>query len=502
MAVSAADKTTSDDQIAIEGGKDERVVKCRSDGIPLVPQPSDDPEDPLNWSSAKKHSAAVTLALMSFVLKFTTTLIAPGAHTLAAQFGTPASKATYIGSTPTIMFSVAPLLWIPLSSRYGRRPITLIGNFMAIWFAIGVAESESYASALVCRIFMGFCGAAGLCLGPAGIADMFFLHEKGRHMGLNTVLLVSAPYAGGVAGGAVQFNKSLGWRWSMYIAAIIYSGLFVAQLLLVPETLYPRPAAGAPAPKSTTTGTLRKLGFRKPTYAKDPTWLDLFSRPVAMFAYPTVLLPSIWFSLAAMTEVANTAGFPLNFGEHTRWNFNTRSVGFCSFSGFIGALLGEIFAGPLCDFIAGRALAKKRAWVPEKILPVTFISLVTIPAGLLLYGLELEYPTGWAAALTGVAIFAFGQEVALTAIMTYLVDCYPQRASECSVVFQFWRNLMAFHPPFYVPQWIESGGGAKVPYIVFACLAVGLFPFGVGTLLWKGSNLRARGPMFSFSHKQ
>lgn len=130
------------------------------------------------------------------------------------------------------MFSIAPLLWIPLSSRYGRRPITLIGNFMAIWFAIGVAVSQSYASALVCRIFMGFCGAAGLCLGPGGIADMFFLHEKGRHMGLSTVLLVSAPYAGGIAGGSVQFNKSLGWRWSMYIAAIIYSALFVAQFFL------------------------------------------------------------------------------------------------------------------------------------------------------------------------------------------------------------------------------------------------------------------------------
>lgn len=160
--------------------------------------------------------------------------------------------------------------------------------------------------------------------------------------------------------------------------------------------------------KSTTTGALRKLGFRKPAYHKDPTWFDLFTRPVAMFAYPTVLLPSIWFSVAAMTEVANTAGFPLNFGEHTRWHFNTRSVGFCSFSGFIGALVGEIFAGPLCDFIAGRALAKKRAWVPEKILPVTFIALVTIPVSpvtlqalrqYLCRTLLTNFLTGWFAAL-------------------------------------------------------------------------------------------------------
>lgn len=49
-------------------------------------------------------------------------------------------------------------------------------------------------------------------------------------MGLYTFMLVCAPFAGGIGGGALQYNKSLGWRWSMYLAAILYGALFVLML--------------------------------------------------------------------------------------------------------------------------------------------------------------------------------------------------------------------------------------------------------------------------------
>lgn len=73
-------------------------------------------------------------------------------------------------------------------------------------------------------------GSVGLSIGPAAISDMFFLHEKGSRMGVNSILLVISPYVGGVAGGSIAYNKSLGWRWSMYIAAILYATQFLAQV--------------------------------------------------------------------------------------------------------------------------------------------------------------------------------------------------------------------------------------------------------------------------------
>jgi hypothetical protein len=115
--------------------------------------------------------------------------------------------------------------------------------------------------------------------------------------------------------------------------------------------------------------------------------------------------------------------------------------------------------------------------------------------------LELNYPTNWAAALTGIAIFTFGQEILITVLLTYMVDCYPQQASEVAIVFQFWVNLMAFPLSFYVPQWIAQPAGAKVPYIVFAGLPLVFFPFCVGVLMWKGPEIRAKGTWFKVREK-
>lgn len=77
-----------------------------------------------------------------------------------------------------------------------------------------------------------------------------------------------------------------------------------------------------------------------------------------------------------MTEIANTAGLALNFGVTSRFGFNTAQVGLCFLSGLIGAFLGEICAGPLCDLVAKRILRKGEEWVPEKILKLFLTGLV------------------------------------------------------------------------------------------------------------------------------
>jgi hypothetical protein len=213
-----------------------------------------------------------------------------------------------------------------------------------------------------------------------------------------------------------------------------------------------------------------------------------------MFAYPAVLLPSFWFSICYMTEVANTAGFPLNFGTGTRFNFNTKQVGFCSFSGFIGASIAEWIAGPICDFVARRHLRKGKEWHPEQLLKVCWTGVVAIPVGLLVYGLELAYGRTWITPLAGISVYAFGQEILVTVLLTYMVDAYPKQAAEVATVLQFCMNVMAYHPPFYNQYWIQDMGSAAVPYIIWAILPILFFPFCIGTLMWKGKQIRAKGP--------
>lgn len=214
-----------------------------------------------------------------------------------------------------------------------------------------------------------------------------------------------------------------------------------------------------------------------------------------MFAYPAVFLPCFWFSLCFFPEVANTAGFPLHFGSTTKWKFTTAQVGFCSFSGLIGAIIGECLAGPFCDFVARRHLKKGKVWHPEVVLKVIWTSVVCVPAGLLLYGLELNFPTSWEAALAGISIFTVGLEIAITVILTYITDSYPAKAAECTIVFQFCSTIMSSIPNFFTPQWIVKDG-AKAPYIFFALLPLVFLPFGIGIFMLKGPEIRKKGKWF------
>jgi hypothetical protein len=150
----------------------------------------------------------------------------------------------------------------------------------------------------------------------------------------------------------------------------------------VPETIFDRRKAVAASEKPPKTFLQRQgLDFPKPTRHAEESWGYTFSRPFAMFAYPSVVFPSLWFSVAGMTEVANTAGFALNFGLNSRWKFSTLQVGFCSFSGLIGAVVGEILAGPLCDMVAKHSLRRGAVWKPEKLLPLSLTGLVCVTVG-------------------------------------------------------------------------------------------------------------------------
>jgi hypothetical protein len=155
---------------------------------------------------------------------------------------------------------------------------------------------------------------------------------------------------------------------------------------LVPETIYER---DQPTPYKTLQGHLSIMRFRIPTITE--SWRKTFERPFIMFAYPAVLLPAFWFGVAAMTEVGNTAGFALNFGADSQYHFTTTQVGLCYLSGIIGAGLGEICGGPLCDLMARSVIKRNKEWKPERLLHLVWLGLVTTVVSLIVSSFSLTF---------------------------------------------------------------------------------------------------------------
>jgi hypothetical protein len=137
-----------------------------------------------------------------------------------------------------------------------------------------------------------------------------------------------------------------------------------------------------------------------------------------MFRFPAVLLSSFWFGVAYMMHVGITAEIPLIFSP-APFNFTELDVGLSAFSGLIGALVGEAFAGPMLDLIAKRNLKRGLPWRPELRLKAIWPALVAVPVGLMMFGVSIQFAKSWAPALVGQAIYIFGIEIATTVVLVY-----------------------------------------------------------------------------------
>jgi hypothetical protein len=122
-----------------------------------------------------------------------------------------------------------------------------------------------------------------------------------------------------------------------------------------------------------------------------------------MFLYPAVLLPCAWFGVAYMLHVGITSNISLIF-ESKPFNFTIIQAGLTFFSGLIGAFTGELFAGPVVDYLAKRALKTGKTWVPELRFRAIWLALFMMPVGLIVFGTTIQFEKKWILPLVGNSI--------------------------------------------------------------------------------------------------
>jgi MFS family permease len=111
--------------------------------------------------------------------------------TLAMEFGNgdprdlsdSITAVAYFISACNLMQGAGNILWMPLANKYGRRPVYIISWLMCLGFVAWSAVATSYASELASRIMVGFSAGASECIAPITLAEIFFLHERGKVMG-------------------------------------------------------------------------------------------------------------------------------------------------------------------------------------------------------------------------------------------------------------------------------------------------------------------------------
>jgi MFS family permease len=137
-----------------------------------------------------------------------------------------------------LILGLSNFFWIPLAAYIGKRPVFLIACTTVFVCAIWGACAKSFNSLLASTIVGGFGGGASEAVGAAIVNDLYFLHERGRMMGVYMLAISWGSSVGPLVGGFLIANR--GWQWQKWVSAILVGVNLLMIFFLLPETRYER----------------------------------------------------------------------------------------------------------------------------------------------------------------------------------------------------------------------------------------------------------------------
>lgn len=133
-------------------------------------------------------------------------------------------------------FSVAQLIWGPISDRIGRKIPLYIGMVVFVVGSVGCVYSQSIEQIVFWRVIQAFGACTAPMLARAMIRDLYARTQAAQMLSTLTIVMAIAPIAGPLLGG--QIIKFSTWHSIFWLLAVIGVLMFLS-LLFLPETHTP-----------------------------------------------------------------------------------------------------------------------------------------------------------------------------------------------------------------------------------------------------------------------
>ncbi|OTA58932.1 MFS general substrate transporter [Hypoxylon sp. EC38] len=509
-----------------------RHGKGRDSDVLLVPQPSDSPNDPLNWSLLKKDLMLFFICIDTAVVGAWGPMITPGFVEMTSQFGISYNKLNGDLGYGILMIGLSCFVTNSMAVVWGRRPIFLLGNLLLFISSIGGFYAHSFNSLLGFRLI----GCIGMSpfevLVTTTIADIYFVHQRGVRLAAWGLCLSIGVGGGTIISGYIIQN--LGWNWTYGICAIIFGIWIIVLFLFCPETAYRRDdslntdlgtgqenmnqitgredlkkaeggSAGTediveveiePIERATTnnTGSEKKhsywhdLKIFHGRVSDDPFW-KVLARPFMMLIFPQVLFSFFAYGLTTSWLVVVGSVLAQLFTAPP-YNFTVSGVGLVSIASLIGALIGAFVSGPIADWII-KMMSRRNGGIYEPEFRLVLIVITFVLGGMSFFGFgwSLQEQDPWIAPVIFYGLQYFSVGFMTIAVYGYLTDCHRDKAPEAFAAINL-RNIYSFGMNYFISDWISSQGPKEVFCIiggihVFICLcAIPMYIYGKRCRSW------------------
>ncbi|RMZ72531.1 mfs transporter [Pyrenophora seminiperda CCB06] len=443
-------KEAGDDQVQ------ELDTSKRAGGVVLAPQPSDDPNDPLNWTLKWKCVHLLVLCFGSAVTNAASSMLTPGLEPLTKQFKSTESEiSTWILAGPTFWTSFAAFIVVSGADVWGRRPFYVYSVVFLALANYAAELSTTFPMLAIARTVGGLFSAPLFTLLTATIADLFFQHQRGRSIAVWNVLLNSGAQVGSVIAGFV--TDAFGVSANFLITGILYTALIPVFYFTIFESAYFTRKTEKEEENVTTIsvqpdklsaewdeenikGPVRpeKFSFKQNLAMSrgrisDNSFFKGMIKPLGLITSPIVMY-SCFLNGVVFFFLVGVTTFMSILLSAPPYNLSPSQIGLTNLPTFVvGLIMGPLFGWLSDSSVAwmGRHNGTSKGMAePEFRLVLLLVSTPIAILGLLGLGLAFQNNLHFVWIIVWMVVTNVGSLAGIQIAVAYVIDCYPEHSAQ------------------------------------------------------------------------
>ncbi|KAI9925831.1 hypothetical protein MW887_005637 [Aspergillus wentii] len=417
-----AQVSSSDDVLVGTGGQ-----------IKRLPVPSNDPNDPLNFTYWEKMGIIVSccwFSVMSLsvvgglgaILEIFIKMYTPQGHST--------NEVVWLSTFPSLFVGIGNYLILPLGLVYGRRLGTIISIFVLLGATVGCALSQTWEQHFALRIIQGLASGATESLLPLMLAEVLSGEEAQAYLGSEG-----------------EHDQDT-----------------------IPEELWP---------KRTYAQMLKPWSC--PTQSPIKTVLMAWFHMFEAFSSPGIL----YATLLSSVVLGSSVGLSLTYNTVLEYNYGweARNIGLINLGGVFGGFGGMLYAGVFGDWFVLR-MAKRANGIhtPEHRLLLLILPGILTVASLLVYGFTANGNATWGGPYMGWTLLQIAFVSVLILSTSFAAEAWERNPGPALVAVVGTKNIIAFALSYGINPMVEKYS-YPTAMGVLAAVTGGVFLLGIPVYL-------------------
>ncbi|RCI17227.1 hypothetical protein L249_3179 [Ophiocordyceps polyrhachis-furcata BCC 54312] len=444
----------------------EKHLKRRA-GVVLHPQPSDSPDDPLNWSWQCKISHFLLLALGASLTNAASVMLTPGLIPLTEAFESEEkSVSLFTIGIVALWTTIGGHITVAGSDVWGRRPFYITSVGILALANLLASVTLTLPTLVIMRAVSGLASAPFLLLTPASVTDVFFSHERAAYLAVLVAVLNAGGQLGVVVSGYIV--QAVGVSALFKLSAAAYAAFFVVAYFFLFETAHYERESVPSSSNQTSSINLKNPRDVFNDRMSQKSFIRGLLDPILLLVLPPVSYSVITFGVY-LTLVISLPILVVEIIRGEPYGLSALEAGLAC----LPLAIITIIAGPLngalmavsARFMASNNGDSKGVFEPEfRLMTLLFCAPVTVGG---LIGLSVsttqQLPLQWVLSW-------------LCVVFVYVVDCFPASTGQSFTLINLSAAMGIFIASDGLVTWSTTSGTSTVFDDLAALSAIILLP--------------------------